>query len=137
MPIHRKTIIEMLRLNPTDNQAQRYHLAPLLVLSGQHRRALSYVQAWIDDPCAAPDGKRAPCKTPLAQSRVDAFARNTMGEAEHFYSAALAAFKFWGDCELARQYLYVGAHQNNFVLTKILAKVDKPREPILPLHSTL
>ena len=118
----------MIRLNPRDNQAQRYHLAPLLALSKQYKLALSYVQAWIDDPACAPDGKRTPSKTPLSSSRVAEYAADSVGEAEHFYSAALVAFKVWGDCELARQYLYIGARQNSFVLTKILAKVDKPRE---------
>ncbi|KAL4065599.1 hypothetical protein V8B97DRAFT_1919737 [Scleroderma yunnanense] len=43
------------------------------------------------------------------------------------YNAAVAAFKLFGDCNLARQYLRIAAKVNPIILIKILAQMDKPR----------
>lgn len=42
------------------------------------------------------------------------------------YCGALAAFKLWGDCELARQYLSIAVDRNPNVLIKILGRVKIP-----------
>ena len=42
------------------------------------------------------------------------------------YSAALASFKHWGDCEQSRQYLKMAAKANPNVLLKVLGNVKKP-----------
>lgn len=49
-------------------------------------------------------------------------------KASFLYDAAYAAFKLWGDCELARQYLLLGSKLNPIVLVKILGKVEQQSE---------
>jgi len=44
------------------------------------------------------------------------------------YNGALASFKLWGDCELARQYLGMAILANPWVLTKSIARVSVPNE---------
>ncbi|KAG8995327.1 hypothetical protein FRB94_009274 [Tulasnella sp. JGI-2019a] len=42
------------------------------------------------------------------------------------YNGALAAFRLYGDCELARQYLRLGVERNPHICVKILGRVKKP-----------
>ncbi|KAJ3555145.1 hypothetical protein NM688_g2741 [Phlebia brevispora] len=117
--------IEMLRLCPGDNMGQRDWLGALLARAGRCTEALSYSQAWLEDSTSHPDGKAPPSQTPLTPEHIERLSRFT--KADIPYSAALAAFKLWGNCELARQYLLIGARLNSQVLLKILAKIDRPK----------
>ena len=125
----------MLRLCPGDNMGQRYWLPALLTIDGRHKESLSYSQVWLEDECNVPDPKNlpTPSKTPLTAERVAKYSE--WMKADIPYSAALAAFRFWGDCELARQYLLIAARLNAQVLLKILAKVDRPSESCAHMSS--
>lgn len=131
---HRDVNLEMLRLSPGDNLGQRYWTGALLAIAGRYEQALSYSQEWIEESSAQPDGKRVPSNTPLTPQKVAKLCN--FHKADILYSAALAAFRFWGDCELARQYLYIGARLNPQILLKILAKVDRPSAPCAPLSAS-
>ena len=114
----------MLRLCESDNLGQRDQYGTLLTLGGRHTEALSWMQAMLDSDGYPPQGETPPpSKEPLSAERMtdQRFAR-----AEVLYSSALAAFRLWGDCELARQYLLMGAQLNPQILIKILAKIDRP-----------
>ena len=118
----------MLRLCPGDNLSQRTLLPTQLATSGRYEQTLRYAQAWIEDDASHPDGKASPSQEPLTAERIEAFTARKWTKAEYFYSSALAAFRLWGDCELARQYLYIGARLNPQILIRIMAKVKKPRK---------
>jgi len=125
----------MLRICPVDNLGQRDSLGTMLLKCNRPADALSFVQNWIAPEHlgsgVSPDRGgcvfKTPSKAPLSAVRVEALGK--WCKADMAYTAALAAYKLWGDCELARQYLHIGAAKNPFVLIKILAKVDQPREP--------
>ncbi|EMD41039.1 hypothetical protein CERSUDRAFT_111609 [Gelatoporia subvermispora B] len=128
-----ETIIEMLRLCPGDNLGQRDSLGSVLLKAGRPADALSFIQTWLQ-PETMRTGEpperggcvfKIPFKTPLSPERAEALGEYC--KADMAYSGALAAYKLWGDCELARQYLRVGARQNSYVLVKVLAKVEQPR----------
>ncbi|OBZ76530.1 hypothetical protein A0H81_03534 [Grifola frondosa] len=127
------TIIEMLRLCPGDNMGQRDWLGSVLMKAGRSVDALSFAQAWLQPETVktgAPPKRggctfASPSKEPMRQERVDSLSE--WGPAEIIYTGALSSFKLWGDCELARQYLKIGARLNPHILLKILAKVDQPR----------
>ncbi|PSR73677.1 hypothetical protein PHLCEN_2v10596 [Hermanssonia centrifuga] len=126
--------IEMLRLCPADNTAQRDGLGALLIKAGRHSDALSFVQNWLASNTAQtgvppPRGGcnfGQPSREPLSPKRVKELCDGCL-KADRAYSAALAAYHLWGDCELARQYLLIGAKLNPQVLLKILAKVNQPK----------
>ncbi|CDO74022.1 hypothetical protein BN946_scf185043.g72 [Trametes cinnabarina] len=128
------TIIEMLRLCPGDNLGQRDWLGSILLQAGRTADALSFAQAWLDDArldpdiCCPPRGGctfEPPSRAPLSRDFIEKNKKN--GPGSMLYTAALASFKLWGDCELARQYLRLAASVNPYVLLKILAKVEKPK----------
>lgn len=48
------------------------------------------------------------------------------------YNGAMAAFRLYGDCELARQYLALGVERNSHICVKILGRVKRPSA--YPLH---
>ena len=118
----------MLRLCPGDNMGQRDWLGSVLLQAGRVSDALSFAQAWIArDDGSPPRGGcifTAPSKRLLSDEAVEKAKK--WGPSSHYYTAALASFKLWGDCELARQYLRISASVNPHVLLKILAKVDRP-----------
>ena len=116
----------MLRLCPGDNMGQRYWLPTLLAIMRNYTRSLSYSQVWLEDESIIPDGNTPPSKTPLSARRVKEWSESVFLKADIPYTSALAAFRLWGDCELARQYLLIAARLNPQVLLKILAKVDRP-----------
>ena len=116
----------MLRLCHNDNLGQRDQVGMLLAMAGRFDEALSFAQAYIADPASHPDGKTPPRQAPLTTQAMEKMSDYT--KADLLYTAALAAFRLWGDCELARQYLLIGARLNPQILLKILAKVDKPSE---------
>ncbi|KAI0959817.1 hypothetical protein AcW1_004533 [Taiwanofungus camphoratus] len=127
------TIIEMLRLCPGDNMGQRDWLGSVLLKAGRSEQALSFAQAWL-----APETVRVgvpperggctfepPSKEPFTEERYKKLCK--FCSAELAYTGALATFKLWGNCELARQYLSIAARNNPHVLLKILAKIEQPR----------
>lgn len=125
------TIAETLRLCPGDNMGQRDWMGSVLMKAGRSQDALSFCQAWTE-PETMRTGTPPPlggCKfdppsqTPLSQERLGGF---KYCESSLIYPAALAAFKLWGDCELARQYLKLAAELNPHVLRKILARAEQP-----------
>ncbi|KAI0676908.1 hypothetical protein C8Q78DRAFT_1086899 [Trametes maxima] len=126
------TIIEMLRLCPGDNMGQRDWLGSVLLQAGRVENALSFAQAWLDPkhsngsfPDRGGCAFGPPSKTPLSQDFVDR--EKKYGDGAILYTAALASFKLWGDCEIARQYLQISACLNPHVLLKVLGKVDRPK----------
>ncbi|KAF7800007.1 hypothetical protein EIP86_011250 [Pleurotus ostreatoroseus] len=116
---------EMLRLCESDNLGQRDQYGTLLMLGGRHTEALSWMQAMLDNDGYPPRGETPPpSQEPLSAERMK---EQRFTRAEVLYSSALAAFRLWGDCELARQYLLMGAQLNPQILIKILAKIDRPK----------
>ncbi|CCM02821.1 uncharacterized protein FIBRA_04933 [Fibroporia radiculosa] len=132
------TIIETLRLCPGDNMGQREWLGSILLKAGRPADALSFIQAWLQPDvvrtgnppprggCAFPP----PSQKPFTQQQVD---NVDYWEGAFAYTGALAVFKLWGDCELARQFLFIAAKINPHVLQKILARIDQPSECDVPL----
>ena len=126
----RNTIIEMLRLRPGDNLGQRYWLGSVLLQANRTAEALSFAQDWLDPQYRGswpPRGGCAfhpPSQTPLSAELLEKVKK--YGHTSIVYTAALASYKLWGDCEIARQYLRCAADVNPHVLLKILARVDQP-----------
>lgn len=122
--------IEMLRLCPGDNLGQRYTQGSCLLKAKRYSDALSFAQAWLDPDVQMPErggcAFRTPRKKPLTSAEIGRL--NTYENASLAYTAALASYRLWGDCELARQYLLFAASLNSFVLLKVLARVDQPSE---------
>ncbi|KAF9221491.1 hypothetical protein BS17DRAFT_796994 [Gyrodon lividus] len=124
------TIIQMLRLCPGDNLRQRSWLGSVLLRAKRPSDALSFAQAWLDPNCpdVIPRGGTnfgPPSSLCMPSSVEEKISKYTEGAIA--YTAALAAFKVFGDCEIARQYLRISARINPIILTKILAKIEKPR----------
>lgn len=123
----------MLRLNPGDNQGQRTWTGPLLLKANRPADALSFLQHWLEP--AAREGKivprggcdfEAPSKEPLSAGVIESLGKHVEGT--FVYTAALAAFKLWGPCELAEQYLTIATELNPAVLLKVLGKIARPSE---------
>ncbi|KAF8890791.1 hypothetical protein CPB84DRAFT_1784535 [Gymnopilus junonius] len=126
-----ETIVEMMRLCPGDNMGQRFSVGSHLLVCKRYADALYFCQQWLTDDA---NGQGAP---PLrGGTAFKAPHRNTMAvrkeknykytPAAILYSAAIASFKHWGDCEQARQYLKMAAKNNPNVLLKVLGNVKKP-----------
>lgn len=126
------TLIEMLRLCPIDNLGRRDWLGAVLLKAGRSADALSFVETWLRDEVLETEDPPPrggcifykPIQQPLTKAKFERL--KTRCRAGMTYSAALASFKLWGDCELARQYLIISAEQGGLVLLKILAKVNQP-----------
>ncbi|KAG2359636.1 hypothetical protein BDR07DRAFT_1336519 [Suillus spraguei] len=124
------TMIEMLRLCPGDNTSQRTWLGSMLISAGRTAEALSFVKQWTahnrrQTPSRGGTIFQAPSSDCLSSEHEQALSKRCDGSMLH--TAALACFKLWGDCPVARQYLRLAARANPVILTKILAKIDKPR----------
>jgi len=129
--IYRKTLIEMLRLCPGDNLGQRYSLGSVLIHCGRYADALSFAQQWLGNE--AGDGHefparggtvfKIPCHDPGKPKDANEL-RWTSSQV--LYTAALAAFKLFGDCPTSQSYLKMSAISNPHILLKILAQVQKP-----------
>lgn len=115
----------MLRLCPLDNLGQRFSLGSLLIKARRYADALCFVQNWLEsnEPPRGGCVFKVPSKDPLTASRK---ANLQDQNASMIYSAALAAYRLYGDCELARQYLASAASLNSHVLLKVLGKVQQP-----------
>ncbi|KDR78106.1 hypothetical protein GALMADRAFT_245117 [Galerina marginata CBS 339.88] len=126
-----KTMIEMMRLCPGDNMGQRFWVGSVLIRCGRYADALHFCQEWMTDDA---NGKGIP--PPRGGTAFKAPHKNTMAVKKEknyeytagaiLYSAALASFRHFGDCEQSRQYLKLGAKLNPNVLLKILANVKRP-----------
>lgn len=126
-----KTLIEMLRLCPGDNLGQRYSLGSVLIHCGRYADALSFAQQWLDNE--AGDGADSPPRggTVFEAPRRDPGKPKDASElrwtsSQILYTAALAAFKLFGDCPISQSYLKMSAISNPHILLKILARVQKP-----------
>ncbi|TDL16489.1 hypothetical protein BD410DRAFT_622369 [Rickenella mellea] len=127
------TAVAMLRLCPGDNMGQRDWLGSLLLQSGRISDALFFAQAWLTPdafgkgipPPSGGTAFGAPSKEPLSSARENELAEYS--DSSVVYTAAFAAFKLWGNCPLACQYLRIGASVNPHIIIKILAKSDPPR----------
>lgn len=124
-------IVEMLRLCPTDNIGRRDWLGSLLLRTGRHADALYFSQVWLEsssgDGSPPPLGGcdfKAPFSEPLSEDSISKLSRWPSDAMS--YSAALSAFKLYGDCLLARQYLRIAAKSNKTILIRILAKIPQP-----------
>ena len=110
---------------------QRFWLGSVLLQAGRVADALSFAQVWLHLPRHVDWPPRGGCtfetpnKTPLPAS----FAEDKSlkyAPCSILYTAALASYKLWGDCEIARQYLSVASKANPHILVRILAKVEQP-----------
>ncbi|TFK93914.1 hypothetical protein K466DRAFT_580545 [Polyporus arcularius HHB13444] len=124
------TIIEMLRLCPGDNMGQRFWLGSVLLQAGRTADALSFAQVWLNLPRDVDWPPRGGCtfeppsKTPLSAAASE---EHKYSPCSLLYTAALASYKLWGDCDVSRQYLSVAAKANPHILVRILAKVEQPK----------
>ena len=95
----RDTTIEMLRLNPGDNQGMRDWMGTLLLKANRPADALSFVHRWIQPNVLRkgtppPRGGcvfEAPSQEPLSPQRAKKLGE--WAQASLVYSAALAAYK--------------------------------------------
>ncbi|KAL0945608.1 hypothetical protein HGRIS_014763 [Hohenbuehelia grisea] len=126
------TIIEMLRLCPGDNLAQRTWLGSLLLLINRPADALFFSQIWLTGSArggAIPTrGGTAFPSTPPEKKLFDSEEERgaDMMDGTHLYTMALAAFKLWGDSAEACQFLSMAARANPHILIRILGKVTRP-----------
>lgn len=123
-------MIEMLRLCPGDNMAQRTWLGSMLISAGRPSEALSFVKTWLahnrqETPPRGGTVFQTPSSDCLSTEHEEYLSRH--GDGSMLHSAALASFQLWGNCPVARQYLRIAARANPVILTKILARLDRPR----------
>lgn len=111
--------------------SQRTWAGSVLLHASRPSDALSFVQTWLDPRAdrgsIPPRGGTAfepPSPRPLSVERYEQLKDWCLGALP--YTAALAAFKLWGNCALACQYLRIGAAVNPIILTKILGRSSKP-----------
>jgi hypothetical protein len=125
----------MLRLCPGDNLSQRFWAGSVLLHADRASDALSFAQIWLD-PLATergmipPRGGTAflpPSSEVMPDERYQQLQKWCKGCLA--YTGALASFKLWGNCPLARQYLRIGVAINPFILTKILSRAEPPSMP--------
>lgn len=116
--------------------SQRDWLGSLLLHSGRFKDALSFAQQWIvpeiHDKCITPPAggviftEPSPDLLPPAyETRLLSGYRESI-HASAFYTAAFAAFKIWGECPLAAQYLRIAVKANPTILTRVLARHSIP-----------
>ncbi|OAX41732.1 hypothetical protein K503DRAFT_848207 [Rhizopogon vinicolor AM-OR11-026] len=123
------TMIEMLRLCPGDNMAQRTWLGSMLISAGRPSEALSFVKTWLahnrrETPPRGGTIFQPPSPDCLSLEHEEYLSKR---DGSMLHSAALACFRLWGNCPVARQYLRIAARANPVILTKILAKLERPR----------
>ncbi|KAK0479903.1 hypothetical protein EDD18DRAFT_1111601 [Armillaria luteobubalina] len=130
-----ETNMEMLRLCPGDNLNQRTWLGPLLCRLERYSDALYFAHLWIEDfisdhtnydpPYRGGTAFKAPGRklfSPEDEKKVN------NSPCSMTYTAALAAFKLWGDCEESRQYLRVASKGNPHVMIKVLGRINRPEQ---------
>lgn len=111
-------------------------LPALLLHDKRYSDALNFIQIWTTkkarrgpdhEPCRGGIDFKTPNKNPLSEIDVNDLSPSSYW-LEMMYNGALAVFKLWGDCTLARQYLNIGCDKNKWVLIKILSRVKTPCE---------
>ncbi|KAI0650064.1 hypothetical protein C8Q79DRAFT_364734 [Trametes meyenii] len=126
--------IKALRLSQADSIGQRSLFTTILLEAGRISDALSFCQVWLDPQYY---GKKRPlggCEfkpprtDPLTAQEIEVI-KNERPNINLLLDGAYAAFRIWGDCELARQYLSLGTHRNPIIFSKILAKKGNPPGP--------
>ncbi|KAJ3505760.1 hypothetical protein NMY22_g17468 [Coprinellus aureogranulatus] len=125
--------IEMLRLNPGDNQSARTSLGSSLIRDGRYADALYFAQTWLKNYLESgipmqrggTDFKEPSRElyTPEVEEKLNECWSGVM-----VHTGALASFKLWGDCDLSRQLLRIAAKVNPFILLRILGKITRPTE---------
>lgn len=128
--------IESLTLRQLDASCHRYILSPALLRAKRYADALSLSQDWFDPQYRAhrdyyhpPRGGCAfhpPSPEPMTQEHMEGYALPGLPATILLLNAAYATFRLWGDTELARQYLRMGARANPRIFVKILAGREKP-----------
>ncbi|KAG5635062.1 hypothetical protein H0H81_012558 [Sphagnurus paluster] len=120
------TMIEMLRLCPRDNTAQRSWLASMLIRNGRAADALCFAQSWFKHETPPRGGTifTAPSWALLSAARAEELSRKADGNILH--TAALAAFKLYGDCPQSQQLLKMAAYGQPHILTKVLGLATRP-----------
>jgi hypothetical protein len=109
-------MIEMLRLCPGDNMAQRHWLGSVLNRIGRYSDALFFAQIWLHsfshDKGGTPVRGGTVFKEPSRELMSAEREKNLSeyGDGAFLYTAALASFKLWGDCPQSRQYLKTAAN---------------------------
>ncbi|KAJ7925617.1 hypothetical protein B0H13DRAFT_2569451 [Mycena leptocephala] len=129
-----RTIIETLRLNPSDELYQRWWLAPLLIRTGRFADALFFCQLWIHPdvdrsvgtPISGGTAFREPSDKLLPPETEEKYAQRA--PCGMMYSAALAAFRLWGRSPQTAQLLRIAARTNPGILAKIIARRARPTE---------
>jgi hypothetical protein len=127
----RATYIEMLRLNPGDNQGIRTSVGSSLIRDGRYADALYFAQKWLENSlgsgmpmaCGGTDFGE-PSKTLCTPEVEGKLSECWSGEMIH--TAALASFKLLGDCDLSRQYLKIAAKVTPYILLRVLGKITRP-----------
>jgi hypothetical protein len=125
----RKTMIEMLRLCPGDNLAQRRWLGSVLNRLGRYSDALFFAQVWLlhdrgEIPIRGGTAFSEPSRELIPTEREQKLSKH--GDGAFLYTAALASFQLWGDCPQSRQHLKTAASANPNVLLKVLGRVSRP-----------
>ncbi|KAJ7455452.1 hypothetical protein FB451DRAFT_1564897 [Mycena latifolia] len=119
-----RTIIETLRLNPSDELYQRWC-------------GSTEVEHSFDTPIRGGTSFRAPSDTLLPPETEEKYAQRAPCGMMH--SAALAAFRLWGRSPQASQLLRIAARTNPGILAKIMARRARPSKlfpsPLLYPHT--
>jgi len=122
-------MLEMLRLDPLDRMGQKTWLGPILNRVGRDADALHQAQAWLNRRDGQPPPARGGTvfKDPI-RGPIDAASEKYNSECATAlpYTAALSAFRLWGDCEEARSYIKSAAIANPHVLVKVLGRRSRP-----------
>ncbi|KAJ3510354.1 hypothetical protein NLJ89_g4723 [Agrocybe chaxingu] len=125
------TISEMLRLCPGDNLGQRFSLGSMLCQANRFSDALFFSQAWLTEntlQTGEPPKRGGTSFAPPSPALPRRIEENKLRwlSAAILYTAALASFKIYGDCEQAKRYLVLATKANPNILVKILAEVPRP-----------
>ncbi|KAJ6589753.1 hypothetical protein B0H19DRAFT_1104631 [Mycena capillaripes] len=135
--------VQALRICPEDSFGQHVALASLLARLDRYEDALYLCQQWFhpaDPPELGGTAFDPPHRELLSETEMDEMiaTRETdsgvQGAVVH--TAALAAFKLWGDCPQSQQYLELAARVNPLILFKILGQIDIPKRPSAQLRIT-
>ncbi|KAJ6485475.1 hypothetical protein C8R47DRAFT_1048058 [Mycena vitilis] len=125
---------------PMDVMNQRSWLGSLLLRVGRYADALFFAQGWIDategddPPLRGGTAFQAPRRELLSEQRERSLSTNSQwAPAIQFHTAALAAFRLWGVCPQASQYLRLAARSNPHILVKILGRRSQPTH--MNMHS--
>ncbi|KAJ7620881.1 hypothetical protein DFH06DRAFT_62797 [Mycena polygramma] len=136
-----KLSIHALRICREDAFGQHLPLSSLLARLQRYEDALSLCQKWFhptDPPLLGGTAFDPPHRDLLSETEKDemfAMRENDFGvQGAVVHTAALSAFKLWGDCPESRQYLELAARINPLILFKILGRIAIPKRPSAQLR---